>query len=156
MLRPLLLLAAAAAATTAAVGASAAPAAPNPACASQPAVNAGALARHKDAAERTLRNFDTAYRKACSKGLLRDRPLIEPRSAPPGRLFLKNAPDSNVASIYNEGGPGSRRGRMVLEYPFIGHDGTVSVPGADELEEAIFCAVRGVTSEEDEGRCLPD
>ena len=133
-----------------------APTVQKPACAPQPAVETRALSRHKQAADQTLKNFGTAYRQACFKGLMRNRPLVKPGSVPPGRLFLRNAPDANVASIYNEGGEGERPGRMVLEYAFVAHDGAVNVPSADELEEAIFCAVHGVTSEEDEGRCLPD
>jgi hypothetical protein len=47
---------------------------------------------------------------------------------------------------------------MVLEYPFLTIDGKSQVPTADELEEAIYCAVRGTTPEEREasGRCLVD
>jgi hypothetical protein len=153
MLRPLLFVAAPLLAAVA-VQAAPAPTAPKSTCAPPPAVDAIALTRHKQAAAGTLRNFDTAYRKACSKGLLRNRPLIAPGSVPPNRLFLKNAPEANIASFYNEGE--GRPGRMVLEYPFLTADGQIHFPTADELEEAIFCAVVGVTSEEDEGRCLPD
>ena len=136
-----------------------APTVPKPACAPPPVVEAGgALGRHKDVADGTLRNFDTAYRQACFKGVLRGRPLIRPGSVPAGRLFLKNAPEANVASIYDEGSEGERPGRMVLEYPFIAGNGAVRVPGARELEEAIICAVQGATAaeQEEEGRCLPD
>ena len=126
------------------------------ACPMSLVINAGALSRHKSVASRTIENFVAAYGAACSKGLFRNRRLIQPGSVPPGTLFLKNAPEANVASIYNEGGEGERPGRMVLEYPFVTADGQINVPTAEELEEAIFCAVVGVTSEEDEGRCLPD
>jgi len=135
--------------------AAAAPKAPvKPSCAPAPALDAGALGSHRQAADLVRRNFATAYRQACSTGILRGRRLIRPGSVPPGKLFLLNAPDSNIASIYNEGE--ERPGRMVLEYHFVTADRRVHVPGADELEEAIFCAVVGATSEEDEGRCLPD
>jgi hypothetical protein len=140
----------------AAGGAPALASVPSPACARPPTVDAGALGDREQAADLTLRNFDTAYRHACLKGLMRDHPLIEPGSVSPGRLFLKNAPEANIASIYRDSGENERPGRMVLEYPFVTTDGQVHVPGADELEEAIFCAVHGATSEEDEGRCLPD
>ena len=135
-----------------------APTVPNPACMPPPAVETGPLDRHKQAADQTLKNFDTAYRQACSKGVLRDRTLVKAGSVPGGRLFLKNAPDANVASIYNEGGEGERPGRMVLEYPFVTDDGVVHIPTAWELEEAIFCSVHGATAveQEEEGRCLPD
>jgi len=156
VLKVVLIAASALLAAGGAVASPPAPTVPNPACALPPAVETGALTRHKQAADQILKNFDTAYRQACFKGVMRARPLITPGSVPAGRLFLKNAPDANVASIYNEGGEGERPGKMVLEFPFIAHDGAVSVPGADELEEAIFCSVVGVTSEEDEGRCLPD
>ena len=130
---------------------------PNAACAPPPVVGTGALGRHEQAADQILKNFNTAYRQACFKGVMHDQPLISPGSVPAGRLFLKNAPDANDASIYNEGEEGAP-GRMVLEYPFIADDGAVSVPSADDLEEAIFCAVQGATAaeQEKEGRCLPD
>ena len=72
-----------------------------------------------------------------------------------GKLFLINAPEANVASIYLSDVDGSR---MVLEYPFLTTDGKSQVPTAGELEEAIYCAVRGATPEEQEasGRCLVD
>lgn len=159
LLQSLLIAASALLAVAGAQASPPAPAVPSPACAPPPVVEAGgALGRHKDVADRTLRNFDTAYRQACFKGVLRGRPLIKPGSVPAGRLVLKNAPEANVASIYNESGEGERPGRMVLEYPFIAGVGAVSVPGAGELEEAIFCAVQGATAaeQEEEGRCLPD
>ena len=129
---------------------------PNSACEPPPAIDRSALGRHEQAAERTVRNFDTAYRAACSKGVLRNRRLIQAGSVPPGRLFLKNAPEANVASIYQEEKNG-RPGRMVLEYHFVVHGGLI-VPTVDELEEAIFCAMQGATAaeQEEEGRCLPD
>jgi hypothetical protein len=139
-----------------AVAAPAAPTVVSHACPMSLVINAAAFSRQRSVANRTIENFVAAYRAACSKGLFRNRQLIQPGSVPPGTLFLKNAPEANIASIYNERGESDRLGRMVLEYPFIAHDGAVSVPSADELEEAIFCAVVGVTSEEDEGRCLPD
>ena len=93
---------------------------------------------------RTSANFAKAYAKACGKGLIKGQAL-------PRRLFLLNAPDANVASIYE------RDGRMVLEYPFLA-GGKPNVPTADELHEAIYCAVKGATQAEQEesGRCLPD
>jgi hypothetical protein len=157
MRKPLLVLVAALVATA---GAQAAPApnVPNiPDCARPPGIEVGrALGGRKDAADLVRINFSTAYLRACFKGVLRGRPLVLPNSVPPGRLFLKNAPDSNVASIYQEEKKG-RPGRMVLEYHFVVHGGLI-MPTADELEEAIFCAVQGVTAaeQEEEGRCLPD
>ena len=96
-----------------------------------------------------------AFKRACGKGLLTEKPLIDPKATDQGKLFLINAPEANVASIYLSGVDGSR---MVLEYPFLTTDGKTQVPSADELEEAIYCAVVGATPEEQEstGRCLVD
>lgn len=100
-------------------------------------------------------NFDTAYQKSCADKLLADKPLIDPKAADQKQIFLVNAPEANVASIYLSDVDGSK---MVLEYPFLTTDGKSQVPTADELEEAIYCAVRGATPEEQEatGRCLVD
>jgi hypothetical protein len=100
-------------------------------------------------------NFATAFKSACDKALLHDKPLIDPEATDEGKLFLINAPEANVASIYLSEVDG---GRMVLEYPFLTTDGKSQVPTADELEEAIYCAVRGATPQEQEasGRCLVD
>jgi hypothetical protein len=108
---------------------------------------------------RTQANFAAAYRRACARGLLR-RPLIDRGAGRSDRLLLKNATDANVASIYldgEDGAPPTQR-RMVLEYPFLTADGAPHVPSANDLAEAIFCAVHGATQqeEEDSGRCLPD
>jgi hypothetical protein len=103
----------------------------------------------------TAANFAAAFASACAKGLLKDQALIDPEAADQARLFLLNAPESNVASIYlpRDGAKG-----MVLEYHFVTPDGQSHVPPADELEEAIYCSVRGATPEEQEssGRCLVD
>jgi hypothetical protein len=100
-------------------------------------------------------NFVTAFQRACDKDLLKDKPLIDPKAADQARIFLINAPEANVASIYLSDVDGSR---TVLEYPFLTTDGKSQVPSADELEEAIYCAVIGATPEEQEstGRCLVD
>jgi hypothetical protein len=105
--------------------------------------------------DETKANFATAFKSACDKGLLINKPLIDPKATDQGKLFLINAPEANVASIYLSDVDGSR---MVLEYPFLITDGKSQVPSADELEEAIYCAVVGATPEEQEstGRCLVD
>ena len=94
--------------------------------------------------KRASGNFAKAYAKACGERLVKGGAL-------PRQLFLHNAPDANVASIYRTGKI------MVLEYPFVS-DGKANVPTADELHEAIFCAVHGASPKEQEesGRCLPD
>jgi hypothetical protein len=103
----------------------------------------------------TSAHFVDAYEGACSKGLLKDKPLVDPKAADPGKLFLINAPEANVPSIYLSEVDGNR---MVLEYPFLTTDGKTQVPSGKELEEAIYCAVVGATPEEQDvsGRCLVD
>jgi hypothetical protein len=105
--------------------------------------------------EETKAHFADAYKGACAKGLLKDKPLIDPKAADQHKLFLVNAPEANVASIYLSEVDGNK---MVLEYPFLTTDGKTQVPSADELKEAIYCSVVGATAEEQEssGRCLVD
>jgi len=100
--------------------------------------------------KRTAANFEAAYSKACAAKYLK-KPLIDAR-ARDKRLFLHNAPDANVASIYLSSG------RMLLEYPFVPIGGKASIPSVKELMEAIYCAAHGATAKEQEesGRCLPD
>jgi len=102
------------------------------------------FARNSGGLAKTSANFDKAYAKACKEGLFKAKPLI---AAKGGKLFLVNAPDANVASIY-----GSDK-HTVLEYHF-----DTGAPSADDLHEAIYCAVHGASAKEQEesGRCLPD
>jgi hypothetical protein len=101
----------------------------------------------------TTANFAAAYAQACRKGLLKDKALVPPESKNPGRVFLFNSPNANVASIYT-----ADNGQTLLEYHFVSEDGQKYIPGAEELEEAIYCAVVGATEveQEESGRCLPD
>jgi len=105
--------------------------------------------------DETRGNFAAAYKRACAKGVLKAGPLIDVAASDQEHLFLINAPDANVASIYLSEIDGNR---MMLEYPFLTTDGKSQVPSADELEEAIYCAVVGATPDEQEssGRCLVD
>ena len=105
--------------------------------------------------EETNASFGAAYESACRKGVMNHRTLIDPKAADQGKLFLINAPEANVASIYRSEVDGNR---MVLEYPFLTTDGKTHVPTAGELEEAIYCAAVGATPQEQEstGRCLVD
>jgi hypothetical protein len=148
--------------------ANAAPPAATSACARPPTLALSAdfadprraFALRADAFRRTGVNFAAAYGRACAQGLLRGRTLIDAGAGQRDRLFLKNAPDANIASIYldgEEGAPAAAR-HMVLEYPFLTADGAAHVPGREELAEAIFCHVQGASAEESEesGRCLPD
>ena len=97
-------------------------------------------------------NFAAAYAKACAEGLMKKDALVTVAGANAKRLFLFNAPEANIAVIYES------EGRMLLEYPFVSPDGAVNVPATEELHEAIYCAVVGATEAEQEesGRCLPD
>jgi hypothetical protein len=105
--------------------------------------------------DETRENFAAAVERACAAGLLKDNLLIDAKAADRSHLFLINAPEANVASIYLSEVDGNR---MVLEYPFLTSDGKSQVPSPAELEEAIYCAVHGATAEEQEssGRCLVD
>ena len=102
-----------------------------------------------DSTGKASANFAEAYASACAEGLLKQKPLLADGQK---RLFLFNAPEANIAVIYE------REGRTVLEYPFVTPDGAVNVPVSEELHEAIYCAVVGATEAEQEesGRCLPD
>ena len=141
------------------------PTVPNPACSPPPAlVVSDELGKHKAFGAggthflEIQASFDTAYRHACHKGLMRETPLVAADSKRAGTLVLKNAPEANVASIYQEGGEGEPPGDTVLEYYFVTPDGVFHVPTAEDLEEAIYCSVHGATAQEEEesGRCLPD
>ena len=103
-------------------------------------------------------NFADAYAKACASGILKGHPLVDSTAPHPGQLFLKGAPDANVASIYQQSADGVVPGDMVLEYYFITADGQLHVPSSADLGEAIHCTVHGANSaeEQDSGRCLPD
>jgi hypothetical protein len=100
--------------------------------------------------ERTSKNFQSAYAKACVEHFLR-KPLID-AAAKDKRLILTNAPNANAASIY------LNSGRMLLEYPFVSEGGKTEVPSLQQLLEAIYCAAHGASAKEQEesGRCLPD
>lgn len=100
--------------------------------------------------------FAIAYQRACREGLLRRGRLLNGNLA---SLYLINSPDANVASIFSISVGGNRGlNGTGLEYPFVTHDGTVQVPDADELHEAIYCRIVGATrrEQEEDGRCLPD
>jgi hypothetical protein len=107
--------------------------------------------------DETSASFTRAYNNACRKGVLRrgGRALVDPKAPGGYKLFLVNAPEANAASIYLSEVDGDR---TVLEYPFLTTDGKTQVPTANELEEAIYCAVVGATPEvqESSGRCLVD
>jgi hypothetical protein len=87
------------------------------------------------------KRFAAAYRVACRNGGL-SAPLMRPGASGAGRLFLKNAPSANTASIYQESFEiEGATGPMVIEFPFIGDDGRSNLPSAEELRSAIVCSV---------------
>ena len=104
----------------------------------------------------TRAEFEIAHARACRDGLLRRGRLLNGSN---NVLHLLNSPDANVASIFpiSVGGNHGLNGTG-LEYPFVSHEGTLNVPNAEELHEAIYCRVVGATQreQEEEGRCLPD
>ena len=75
--------------------------------------------------DRTSKNFEIAYSKACTEKYHK-RPLIS-AGAKDRRLFLHNAPNANVASIY------LKSGRMLLEYSFVSEGGKTEVPSLQQL-----------------------
>ena len=101
-------------------------------------------------------SFAAAYGHACDEKWLAHAPLVPPGVPHPGQLTVINAPNANVASIYRGGDDG--KGDMLLEYHFAGSDGSQSLPTADDLQEAIYCAVHAASEAEqdDSGRCLAD
>lgn len=107
----------------------------------------------KDQARYTA-NFRAAFDKACAGKLFADGPLIDEGSTDKSTLFVLNAPEANVTSIYlgTTAGPPPR---MLIESPF---GDPPQIPSVDDLYEAIYCAEIGATEEEQEtsGRCLPD
>ena len=103
------------------------------------------------------RSLEKAFLRSCEKTVLKPSNLQKFEEMDPTQLFLVNAPNANIASIYWRAKLMGQT-RLVLEYPFVTEDGSVNVPTGEEIEEAIYCAVKGATSEEQEtsGRCLPD
>jgi len=97
-------------------------------------------------------NFTVALAQACAEGLLAKQPLVDPRSKEKNTLFIANAPEANIASIY------FNAGATWFEGPFFADGQHVQVPGPAAIKEAIFCHTVGATPKEQEttGRCLPD
>ena len=93
-----------------------------------------------------------AFKSACKYGLLKGSTIAKLHGVSSRRLYLSNAPNANIATLYD------RNGKLVLEYPFVAADRTMHVPSAKDVQEAIFCAVHGASAKEQEesGRCLPD
>lgn len=119
---------------------------------------AARFARGSDARRKTEAAARTGFRSACAKGLLHGDTIPKLSGVSVRRLLLENWPDANVALIEADQLTGGTGWRLMLGYPFVASDGSVNVPTAEEIEEAIYCAVRGATEQEQEesGRCLPD
>ena len=98
-------------------------------------------------------NFRVALDKACTEGLLEGDPIVDRRAQVKDTIFVMNAPEANVTSLYF--GPSAAPPAMLLESPF---GDPPQVPSAEDLHEAIYCWTKGATEEEQEttGRCLPD
>ena len=98
-------------------------------------------------------NFRAALDKACSEGLLEGDPIVDQRAQAKDTIFVMNAPEANVTSLYF--GPSAAPPAMLLESPF---GNPPQIPSVEDLHEAIYCWTKGATEEEQEtsGRCLPD
>ena len=98
-------------------------------------------------------NLRAAFDRACGEGLFAERQLVDSRSYDRSLLYVMNAPEANVTSIYF--GPSAAPPGMQLESPFRS---PAQIPTVEELHEAIYCEMRGGTPEEQErdGRCLVD
>lgn len=110
------------------------------------------FAEGRPARERLSQNFAKAYAEACAAGWFSKKPLIDPRAERKDMLFLANAPEANVASIY------FNDVAMVMEGPFVDSAEHVQIPGPDAIKEAIYCYAVGATEDEqvESGRCLVD
>src|SRR5215210_6424399 len=89
-------------------------------------------------------NIRAAFKSACKHGLLKGSTIAKLHGVSLRRLYVSNAPNANVASLYD------RNGKLVLEYPFVAADRTMYVPSAKDIQEAIFCAVHGASAKEQE------
>jgi hypothetical protein len=120
------------------------------------------LARHFAAPSRRFvrlrTNVRTAFQRACDNGLIAGANVPKLDNAPLRSLKFENIPDGNAASLLAEQLPGGAGWRLVLQHPFVASDGSVNVPTVAEIEEAIFCTVKGASRKEQEetGRCLVD
>jgi hypothetical protein len=121
-----------------------------------------ALTRHfAPASKRFARlqlNVRAGFQRACNKRLIAGSNIGELESVPMRRMWIRNTPDGNVATLSADQLPGGTGWRLVLEHPFVASDGSVNVPSAVEIEEAIYCSVQGATprAQEATGRCLVD
>ncbi len=102
-------------------------------------------------------NVRAAFKSACKYGLLKGSTIPALQGVSTRRLFLENQPNANTARL-KVGKRPDGSWRLVLAYPYVAADRSIHVPGAAEIQEAIYCAVHGASAKEQEesGRCLPD
>jgi len=115
------------------------------------------LTAFEPVAEEAEANIREGFRRACAEGLRYEEIVITDPERPPYLLHLHNSPEGNVATLAEDLLTSGERW-LVLEYPFVASDGSVNVPSPEEIHEAIYCAIRGATEQEQQesGRCLPD
>ena len=101
-------------------------------------------------------NVRAAFKSACKWRLLEGATIPKLSGVSSRRLFLENQPHANAAGLEADQRPDGSW-RLVLSYPFVAADGSMHVPSAAEIQDAILCAVRGTSGQEQEssGRCLP-
>ena len=100
-------------------------------------------------------NVRAAFKSACRHQLLKGSTIPNMNGVSTRRLFLENQPNANVAMLEADQRPDGSW-RLILGYPFVAADHSMHVPSATEIQEAIYCAVRGATAQEQarSGRCL--
>ena len=105
----------------------------------------GEFATGARALRRIQTRFAAAFRRACARDQLHGWRLMGARAQQGDRVFLVNQPNSFGAWIRLDGEENALSGdrRIVLEFPFLGADGAVSVPRGNQLDHAILCGVEG-------------
>ena len=100
-------------------------------------------------------NVRAAFKSACKWRLLEGATIPKLSDVSSRRLFLENQPNANAALLEAARRPDGSW-RLVLSYPFVAADGSMHVPSATEIQEAIRCAVRGASRQGQEagGACL--
>jgi hypothetical protein len=116
-----------------------------------------AFASSTAAFRQTAASIRDGFRRACGKDLRVRSQFTDLSEADAKRIALENWPDANVPMLETSQRPDGTW-RLMLGGPFLASDGSVNVPTAAEVEEAIFCAVKGASEEEqaESGRCLVD
>jgi hypothetical protein len=118
-----------------------------------PGLNFDATQLDREAMDAFTGNFREAMDRACRDGLLEGGPLVDASAEDADTIFVLDSPQANVTSI--DFGPSGAPPAMLLEAPL---GVPPRIPTVEELHEAIYCATRGATPEDQEesGRCLAD